>query len=106
MTPSPVPAEATQVQMSWCSVPLWLVPDSVAAERLVVVGIPRGQVWTTKELLDLLGIPGLTHEQARELALAKLEVDGVLDQVLAFHVEPSSGETTVDPLPHPSTRRS
>jgi hypothetical protein len=75
--PSP-PAEATQVRMTWCPVPLWLVPDEAGAEALRADGVPRGRIWTTAEVLALLAIPGLTDAEARRRALAKLEGDGVI----------------------------
>jgi hypothetical protein len=67
------PVEGTQVRMTWCPVPLWLVPDEAAAARLVAKGVPTGQVWTTEALLALLA---LTPAEARRRALAKLEGDG------------------------------
>jgi hypothetical protein len=67
-----------EVRMSWAPVPLWFVPDEAAAAALVVGGVPRGRVWTTRELLDLFGIPALTTDHARVLARAKLAIDGVL----------------------------
>jgi hypothetical protein len=62
--------------MTWCPVPLWLVPDEAAAEALRAAGVPSGQVWTVDELLALLATPGLTDAEARRRALAKLEGDG------------------------------
>lgn len=74
-------AQPVEVRMAWCPVPLWFVPDDLAAERLVADGISRGRVLTVVELAALLAIPGLTTAGARRLALAKLGVDGALTRV-------------------------
>jgi hypothetical protein len=70
-----------EIRMAWCPVPLWFVPDEPAAEQLLTEGISSGRVWTIAEPLDLPAIPGLTKAHARTLALAKLEVDGLLTDV-------------------------
>jgi hypothetical protein len=66
-----------RVRVPGLEVPLWFVPTSADAAALVTARTaPRGAVWTARELLDLLAVPGLTQAQARTVALAKLEFDG------------------------------
>jgi hypothetical protein len=74
--------QPVEVRMAWCPTPLWLAPDEPAADALVAHGIPRGQTWTLAELQFLLALPGITTASARQLALLKLEIDGVLSDVL------------------------
>lgn len=70
------------VRVPWFEVPLWFVPDEADAEALVAAGeASRGAVWTRRELLDLMAVPGITRDQARTVALAKLEMDGEVVEV-------------------------
>jgi hypothetical protein len=64
------------VRVSWWSEPLWFVPTEVDAAALGAEGISRGRIWTACELLDLLAVPGMTRDQARTVARAKLEFGG------------------------------
>lgn len=65
------------VRVPWLDVPLWFVPDEANAQALIAAGeATRGAVWTARELLDLLAVPGLAKDQARTVALAKLQFDG------------------------------
>lgn len=70
---------------------LWWVPAKADAEALVRQGVSRGRVWTARELLDVLDLSGLTPEQARTIALAKLELDG---DVVGVYPRQSSREHT------------
>ena len=55
-----------------------------------------------KWLLDLLPIPGLTQAHARTLALAKLEVDGVLNDVRPADPRDDRAQARADPVePNP-----
>jgi hypothetical protein len=48
-----------RVRVSWLDVAVWFVPDEVDTETLVAAGeATRGAVWTRRELLDLLSVPG------------------------------------------------
>jgi len=74
-------SQMLEVRVPWHGVTLWLVPDDAAAHGLTAEGISRGRIWTGRELMDLLSVPGLTHESAQTVALAKLAVDGAVTEV-------------------------
>jgi hypothetical protein len=81
----------SQVRIRWClpeTEPLWLVPSSTTAEALVAAGINPGEIWTSRELANLLAIPGITHDQVRRVILAKIAVAGEVAEV-----RPSAPET-------------
>jgi hypothetical protein len=69
------------MHMDWCPVALHFVADKAAVERLIAQGVPRQAIWTTKELLHLVRIPGMTVTEARRRALARLEGGGVRERV-------------------------
>jgi hypothetical protein len=54
--------------------PLWLVADAVAARALVIRGIRRSQVWTLREVQDLVGAFGRPPRSLLEAALAMGEI--------------------------------
>lgn len=70
-----------QVRVPWWPEPLWFVATEADAEALVRGGVSRGRVWTAGELMDLLAVPGVTQDQARTVALAKLEFGGQVVEV-------------------------
>jgi hypothetical protein len=70
-----------EVRVGWLPVTLWFVPRGADVEALAQEGVSRGRVWTARDLADLLSIPGLTPEQARTIAHAKLEFGGVVVEV-------------------------
>ena len=80
--PLPQLDRMVEVRMQWSPVPLWFVPDEVAADQLLSEGVSRGRVWTTQELLTLLALPDITQAGTRRIALAKLQFDATLDAVL------------------------
>lgn len=67
-----------EIKVPWFDAPLWFVPSAAEAEGLVKQGVSRGRVWTAKELLDLLAIPGVTREQVKKVAMAKAIFQGEL----------------------------
>ena len=70
-----------EVRVPWHPDTLWLVPDERHAEILVCEGVRRGRIWTARELLDVMTLPGRTPDVVRTLALAKLTFDGDLVEV-------------------------
>ena len=71
-----------EVRVPWLEVTLWFVPGQADAEALLRDGVAhRGQIWTARELEDLLSVPGLTPEHAQTLAFAKLEFSGTVVEV-------------------------
>lgn len=72
------------VRVPWWPSLLYFVPDKADAEALVAAGeATRGAVWTRRELLDLLAVPGLTKAGVQTVALAKLAVAGEVAEVRA-----------------------
>lgn len=77
------------VRVPWWPSLLYFVPDEADAEALVAAGeATRGAVWTRRELLDLLAVPGITKDLARTVALAKLAVAGEVAEVRAARGAP------------------
>jgi hypothetical protein len=71
-----------RVATPWLAVPLWFVPEEQDAEALIASGeATRGVVWTRRELLDLLAVPGITPAQARLVVSAKREFAGEVVEV-------------------------
>lgn len=70
-----------EVRVPWLEVTIWFVPSEADAGALAQEGVSRGRIWTARELMDLLSIPGLTKEQARMVALAKVEFAGEVVEV-------------------------
>lgn len=64
------------VRVPWYDELLWFVPTQGEAVLLEREGIHRGRIWTAAELLGLLSVPGLTHEQIITVGRAKLEFTG------------------------------
>ncbi len=82
-----------RVAVPWLEVPLYFVPEATNAEELVAAGeARRGAVWTRRELLDVLAVPGLTRGQARTVALARLLFDGEVVDVRESGPAGASGE--------------
>jgi hypothetical protein len=77
------------LRVSWCGELLWFVPTETDAAALGAEGVSRGRVWTARELLDLLAVPGITRDQARTVAVAKLEFAG--EVVAVREIQPSAG---------------
>jgi hypothetical protein len=74
--------EILEVRVPWHSAPVYFAPDKAAAQALIEEGqAGRGEAWTARELLDLLGLPDLTPEQARSVALAKVAFAGEVVEV-------------------------
>jgi hypothetical protein len=71
-----------EVSVPWLSVTLWFVPTEADGERLALEGIGRGRIWTARELDDLLSCAGLKPDQAKVVALAKIEFDGTIVEVV------------------------
>ena len=72
-----------EVQVPWLEGPLWFVPGEADMEALLREGVAhRGEIWTAKELEDLLSVQGLTPEHVQTLAFAKREFSG---EVVAVH---------------------
>lgn len=67
-----------ELKVPWLADNLWFVPQEPDAEALTKAGVSRGRVWTVKELLDLLSIPGLTKEQVQKIATAKAIFEGTV----------------------------
>ena len=84
-----------ELRVSWLPLTLWFAPTEADAEALVGEGVSRGRVWTARELMDLLSIPGLSLERVQTVARAKLELGGEV-----VEVRPQRGETE-----DPSRRR-
>jgi hypothetical protein len=68
-----------EITVSWWSNPLWFVPGQREAENLVMQGIDRGRVWTARELMDFLAIPGQAAERVMRIAQAKAVFGGTLE---------------------------
>jgi hypothetical protein len=64
------------VQTPWYPERLWFVPADADAAVLMSEGVTRGRIWTARELMDLLSVPGITKDQAKTVALAKLKFGG------------------------------
>src|ERR1700730_13548349 len=71
-----------EVGVPWLPVTLWFVPSEADGERLVRQGIGRGRIWTARELDDLVSCAGLGPDQVKVVALAKIEFDGTVVDVL------------------------
>ena len=65
-----------EVRVPYLTQTLWFVPGEADADRLTLEGISRGRIWTARELADLLSCAGLTPDQVRAVALAKIELGG------------------------------
>lgn len=70
-----------EVCAPWLEGTLWFVPTPTDAKALIREGVSRGRIWTAGELMDLLTIPGLTTDQAKTIARAKLEFSGEVVEV-------------------------
>ncbi len=70
-----------EVRVRWLPVTLWFVPSEADSEALAQEGVSRGRIWTARELMDLLAIPGPTSEHARTVAFAKLTFGGEVVEV-------------------------
>ncbi len=70
-----------EIKVPWLAVTLWFVPSEADAEALVQEGVSRGHIWTARELMDLLAIPGLTAEPVQTVARAKIEFNGEVIEV-------------------------
>ncbi len=68
-----------EITVSWWPDTLWFVPGQHEVDDLVMQGIDRGRVWTARELIDLLTIPGLPAERVTRLAQAKAAFGGTLE---------------------------
>ncbi len=79
------------VRVPWLPVTLWFVPGDVDGEVLVHEGMSRGRIWTARELLDLLTIPGLAPEQVQTVGKAKIELGGEVVEIRP-RVEPAREE--------------
>jgi hypothetical protein len=86
-----------EVRVPWLAVSLWFVPDPSAAEVLVGEGVSRGRIWTSSELIDLIGIPNITTASARRLAETKAAIDGEITAVRC--PRDKNSPTTVHPQP-------
>lgn len=64
---------ALQVRVPWLSECLWFVPSSAVAKSLNREGISLGQIWTARELRNLLEVGGVTLEQVQNLTRIKQE---------------------------------
>ena len=60
---------------------IWFVSGAAEAEMLRTEGVRRGRIWTASELRDLLGAPGMTHQDAIAIAKAKAAFNGTVDGV-------------------------
>lgn len=60
---------------------LWFVPRESGAEALRRKGVRRGRIWTADELTNLIGIPGLSREQALTIARMKAAFCGEIASV-------------------------
>lgn len=67
-----------EIVVQWWPDPLWFVPSGVEAEAPMRTGVSRGRIWTAKELLELLAIPGLTGKQTITIARAKMIFEGIV----------------------------
>lgn len=67
-----------ELAVPWLDTNLWFVPGEQDAAALAMEGVNRGRVWTAKELLDLLAIPGLPKEQVQTIARAKMIFEGTV----------------------------
>lgn len=95
-----------RVAVPWLPGPLWFVPTEVDAEVLVAAGeASRGAVWTRRELLDLLAVPGITKDQARTVARAKLAVGGEVVEVRPARASAPGAATWPAALPALGPRR-
>ncbi len=65
-----------EVRTLWLESTLWFVADEHQAEVLVRESVNRGRVWTARELIALMALPGRTPEIVQSLALAKRAFDG------------------------------
>ncbi len=70
-----------EVQVPWLLMTLWFVPTEADAEALAREGVNRGRIWTARELMDLMAIPGMTPEHVKIVAQAKLEFGGEVIEV-------------------------
>jgi hypothetical protein len=70
-----------EVRVPWHRDTLWFVPDERHAELLICEGVKRGRIWTARELMDAMALPGLRFEVVKTLALAKIEFDADIVEV-------------------------
>jgi hypothetical protein len=70
------------VRTPWWPNPLYFVPGEADAEALVAAGeATRGAIWTARELLDLVAMPGLEPAGVQTVVRAKVAFDGQLAEV-------------------------
>jgi hypothetical protein len=71
-----------EIRVPWLDVTLWFAPEERDADALFRGGVSRGRVWTTMELMDVVGISARTREALRTIALAKHAFDGDIAAVI------------------------
>ena len=78
---------AIEVKVEWLEDTLWFVPCPEQVQALLNEGVPRGRIWTSRELADLMSVSGMPR---RDLVnIAKLKA--------AFGIEIVSVEGVTEP---------
>ncbi len=67
-----------EVHVPWHPQHLWFAPTEADARLLVSEGVNRGDIWTARELKDLLAIPGLSLKMIHTIHSVKAEFGGWL----------------------------
>lgn len=67
-----------EIHVPWWPAPLWFVPGEPDVVAVMKVGVSRGSVWTTRELISLLEIPGLTSTHVTTITRAKMIFEGTV----------------------------
>lgn len=67
-----------EIRVPWWLDTIWFAPGEADVETLTKTGVSRSRIWTARELLDLLEIPGITPEQVKKIATAKRIFEGTV----------------------------
>ena len=70
-----------EIRVAWHAETFWFVPDECDATVLGREGVGRGRVWTARELMVVMALPGRTPAVVWSIALTKVTIDGDLVEV-------------------------
>jgi hypothetical protein len=71
-----------EVRVPWLPVTLWMVPSERDVAAFIDEGVTRGRIWTASELATLLSLGDQTPHAVKAIALAKLQMDGEITEVV------------------------
>ena len=79
---------AIEIQVPWLDTPIWFCPTETEATVLVSEGMRRAQIWTVRELRDLMSVPGLDLEGVRSIQAVKDGFEGRVVEVRKTRATP------------------